>query len=46
MWELTKSFRFEAAHERIQHTGRLTRVSVHRDSSSESCTCFGPQGQV
>jgi 6-pyruvoyltetrahydropterin/6-carboxytetrahydropterin synthase len=107
MWELTKSFRFEAAHslkgttfgaaseeihghsfraevsvrgtpdpqtgmvldlghkflnkvaalgtptlenisryifERVQHAGKITRVSVHRDSCNESCTYFGPQG--
>ena len=44
MRELAKSFRFGAAHERIQHAGRLTRVSVHRDSCNESFTCFGPQG--
>src|SRR6185312_3854247 len=85
MWELTKSFRFEAAHslkgmtfgaaseevhktldhkllnkiealgtptlenlsrfiwERVQHAGKITRVSVHRDSCNESCTYFGPQ---
>ena len=30
--------------ERLQHAGELTRVSVHRDSCSESCTYFGPQG--
>ncbi|QIG99366.1 MULTISPECIES: 6-pyruvoyl trahydropterin synthase family protein [unclassified Bradyrhizobium] len=30
--------------ERLQHTGKLTRVAVHRDSCSESCTYFGPQG--
>ncbi len=29
--------------ERIQHTGNITRVSVHRDSCNESCTYFGPQ---
>jgi 6-pyruvoyltetrahydropterin/6-carboxytetrahydropterin synthase len=100
MWELTKSFRFEAAHalpattlgaaseeihghlgllqrsldevqkmldhkmlnkvealgaptlenlsrfiwERVQHAGKVTRVSVHRDSCNESCSYFGPQG--
>ena len=59
MWELTKSFRFEAAHalpgttlgeslsrfiwDRVQSTGGVTRVSVHRDSCNESCTYFGPQ---
>jgi len=30
--------------ERVQHTGHVTRVSVHRDSCNESCTYFGPQG--
>ena len=30
--------------ERIQHTGHVTRVSVHRDSCNESCTYYGPQG--
>ena len=30
--------------ERVQHAGRLTRVSVHRDSCNESCSYFGPQG--
>ena len=30
--------------ERLQHAGKLTRVSVHRDSCNESCTYFGPQG--
>jgi 6-pyruvoyltetrahydropterin/6-carboxytetrahydropterin synthase len=30
--------------ERLQHAGRITRVSVHRDSCNESCTYFGPQG--
>jgi 6-pyruvoyltetrahydropterin/6-carboxytetrahydropterin synthase len=30
--------------ERLQHAGRLTRVSVHRDSCNESCTYYGPQG--
>jgi len=29
--------------ERVQHTGHVTRVSVHRDSCNESCTYFGPQ---
>jgi 6-pyruvoyltetrahydropterin/6-carboxytetrahydropterin synthase len=27
----------------VQHAGRITRVSVHRDSCNESCTYFGPQ---
>ena len=30
--------------ERVQHAGKITRVSVHRDSLNESCTYFGPQG--
>ena len=30
--------------ERVQHAGKITRVSVHRDSCNESCTYFGPQG--
>ena len=30
--------------ERLQHAGKITRVSVHRDSCNESCTYFGPQG--
>ena len=29
--------------ERLQHAGKLTRVSVHRDSCNESCTYYGPQ---
>ena len=29
--------------ERVQDTGRVARVSVHRDSCNESCTYFGPQ---
>ncbi|MBV8923706.1 6-pyruvoyl trahydropterin synthase family protein [Bradyrhizobium sp.] len=29
--------------DRIQHLGRIARVSVHRDSCNESCTYFGPQ---
>jgi 6-pyruvoyltetrahydropterin/6-carboxytetrahydropterin synthase len=29
--------------ERVQHAGKVTRVSVHRDSCNESCTYFGPQ---
>ena len=28
--------------ERVQHAGKITRVSVHRDSCSESCTYYGP----
>ena len=30
--------------ERVERTGRITRVSVHRDSCNESCSYFGPQG--
>ncbi len=30
--------------ERVQHAGRITRVSVHRDSCNESCSYFGSQG--
>ena len=26
----------------VQHTGRVVRVTVHRDSCGESCTYFGP----
>ena len=29
--------------ERLQASGELTRVSVHRDSCGESCSYFGPQ---
>jgi 6-pyruvoyltetrahydropterin/6-carboxytetrahydropterin synthase len=29
--------------ERVQDTGPIARVSVHRDSCNESCTYFGPQ---
>ena len=29
--------------ERVQHAGRVTRVSVYRDSCNESCTYYGPQ---
>ncbi|MES2750089.1 MAG: 6-carboxytetrahydropterin synthase [Pseudomonadota bacterium] len=29
--------------DRVQNAGRVTRVSVHRDSCNESCTYFGPQ---
>jgi 6-pyruvoyltetrahydropterin/6-carboxytetrahydropterin synthase len=29
--------------ERVQRAGEVTRVSVHRDSCSESCTYYGPQ---
>jgi 6-pyruvoyltetrahydropterin/6-carboxytetrahydropterin synthase len=30
-------------YDRIKHVGRVTRVSVYRDSCNESCTYFGPQ---
>jgi len=30
--------------ERVQHAGKVTRVSVHRDSCNESCTYYGPEG--
>ena len=29
--------------DRVQHAGRVTRVSVHRDSCNESCSYFGPE---
>jgi 6-pyruvoyltetrahydropterin/6-carboxytetrahydropterin synthase len=29
--------------ERLEHAGKLTRVSIHRDSCGESCTYYGPQ---
>ena len=29
--------------ERLAHIGKLTRVSIHRDSCNESCTYYGPQ---
>jgi 6-pyruvoyltetrahydropterin/6-carboxytetrahydropterin synthase len=28
--------------ERVQHAGRVTKVSVHRDSCNESCSYYGP----
>ncbi len=28
--------------ERVQHAGRVTKVSIHRDSCNESCTYYGP----
>ena len=28
--------------DRVQHAGKVTRVSVHRDSCNESCAYFGP----
>ena len=30
--------------ERLQLAGKITRVSVHRDSCNESCTYYGPAG--
>ena len=30
--------------DRVQHAGRVTRVTVHRDSCNESCSYFGPEG--
>jgi 6-pyruvoyltetrahydropterin/6-carboxytetrahydropterin synthase len=30
--------------ERLQHAGKVARVSVHRDSCNESCTYYGPEG--
>jgi 6-pyruvoyltetrahydropterin/6-carboxytetrahydropterin synthase len=30
--------------ERLPQTVRIARVSVHRDSCSESCSYYGPQG--
>jgi len=29
--------------EHVQHAGRISKVSVHRDSCNESCSYFGPQ---
>ena len=29
--------------DRVQHAGRVTRVTVHRDSCNESCSYFGPE---
>ena len=29
--------------ERVQHAGKVTKVTVHRDSCGESCSYFGPQ---
>jgi 6-pyruvoyltetrahydropterin/6-carboxytetrahydropterin synthase len=29
--------------ERVQHAGKITRVSVHRDSCNESCAYYGPE---
>jgi hypothetical protein len=44
-WERRRWKTFRATFsERVQHAGKITRVSVHRDSCNESCTYFGPQG--
>lgn len=29
--------------DRVQHAGRVTRVTVHRDSCNESCSYYGPE---
>ena len=29
--------------DKLKHTGKITRVSVFRDSCNESCTYYGPQ---
>ena len=29
--------------ERVQHAGRVTKVSVYRDSCNESCSYYGPK---
>lgn len=29
--------------DRVQHAGKVTKVTVHRDSCNESCSYFGPQ---
>lgn len=29
--------------ERVQHAGKVTKVTVYRDSCGESCSYFGPQ---
>jgi 6-pyruvoyltetrahydropterin/6-carboxytetrahydropterin synthase len=31
--------------DRVQHAGRVTKVSVHRDSCNESCSYYGPHGE-
>lgn len=28
--------------EQVQHAGKVSRVSIHRDSCNESCAYFGP----
>jgi 6-pyruvoyltetrahydropterin/6-carboxytetrahydropterin synthase len=32
--------------ERVQHAGRVTKVSVHRDSCNESCSYYGPHADA
>jgi 6-pyruvoyltetrahydropterin/6-carboxytetrahydropterin synthase len=32
--------------ERVQHAGRVTKVSVFRDSCNESCSYYGPQADA
>jgi len=32
--------------ERVQHAGRVTKVSVYRDSCNESCSYYGPQADA
>lgn len=32
--------------ERVQHAGRVTKVSVYRDSCNESCSYYGPQPEA
>ena len=32
--------------ERVQHAGRVTKVSVYRDSCNESCSYYGPHADA
>ena len=32
--------------DRVQHAGRLAKVSVHRDSCNESCCYYGPRADA
>ncbi|HLG82309.1 MAG TPA: 6-carboxytetrahydropterin synthase [Bradyrhizobium sp.] len=32
--------------DRVQHAGRVTKVSVHRDSCNESCSYYGPDAET
>jgi len=32
--------------ERVQHAGRVTKVSVYRDSCNESCSYYGPHSDA